>query len=337
MKRFCMIAGIVLVSAMSLHAQETVKDRKSYFPNRKSAVLTGKEIGILLTDGQPILSTEGRSGPADQLVFSAGGNSYRWVYVPTAENPLIRDLQVPVADGEKVKYPALDMANPKSVARWGVKQTYTLVEVEVNAGRGSPAIDSFVGTNFRVLDGSKEYPLNVMDSLKLVKDKYAEFITKQQKAIDQAMKDGAEKSLKGKAPTGPRERKDLMYLTWLPGSSELRVHFKTTISDGAYTVVNGPGGPRLPPGKLPPPPKGALFAAPDDTDPVLRIVPKNFAMKTGTTFGIEFGMAYVVNQKGEVTRTEELPIEPFTQQINQQVFQGGPGGRPMLPAPPVKD
>lgn len=327
--------AFALLGATLVQAQEAIKDRKSFFPNRKHAALKGKEIGILLTDGQPMLSTEGRSGPADQLVFSSGGNSYRWVYVPTTEPPLITNLQVPVGDkGEKAVYAALNMANPKSVLPWAITQPYTLVEVEVNTDRGSPAGDSFVGTSFRSLDGSKDYPLKVVDAIKQVKDRYADYITKQQKAIDQAMKDAAEKSLNGKAPTGPRERKDLMYVTWLTDSNTMRVHFKTTITDGAYTITN-PGGP-LNPRDLPP---KKIKIAPPDSPVLLRVAPrKDFPIKTGTTFGIEFGQAYIVNKKGEVVGTETLAIESFTQQLNAPFIGPGGGPRPLpLPPSPAKD
>lgn len=339
MKRFRFIVpalAVVLFGGTLVQAQETIiKDRKNFIPMRKQVALGGKEIGILLTDGQPVLSVEGRSGPADQLVFSSNGNSYRWVYVPTQDNPQITNLQVPFGDkGEKAIYPALNLANPKSVVAWGVTQPYSLVEVNVNSTRGSPPLDSFVGVSFRVLDGSKEYPLKIVDAIKLVRDRYADYIAKQQKAIDQAMKDGAEKSLKGKAPTGPRERKDLMYVTWLTDSDTMRVHFKTTITDGAYTIVKG-GGPLRdpPPLKLPPNKK----VPPDDSPVLLRAAPpRDFNIKTGTTFGIEFGQAYIVNKKGEVVGAETLPIESFTQQLS--IPFGGPGGgqRPLpLPVPPA--
>lgn len=311
------LALSLILSAASIgRAQETVMDRKAYFPSRKQVALKGTEIGILLADGQPILSTEGRSGPADQLVFSSGGNSYRWVYVPTQENPLITNLQVPVgAKGEKAIYAALNMANPKSVLPWAVTQPYSLVEVEINGGRGSPIGDSFVGTSFKVLDGTKDYPLKLADAIKVVQGKYADYVAKQQKAVDQAMKDAAQKSLNGKEPTGPREKKELMYVTWLAESNTVRVHFKTTISDGAYTIVKGNG-------PFPLPPKGGP-----------KRPPRDFSLKTGTTFGIEFGQAFIVNKKGEVVGVEALPIESFTQQVNTRVF--GPG--PLLPLPPVDD
>src|SRR5262249_52724900 len=65
-----------------------VKDRKGFIPYRNHQVLKGTAIGILLTDGQPVLGNEGRSGPSDQLVFATGGGSYRWVYVPTGNGTI---------------------------------------------------------------------------------------------------------------------------------------------------------------------------------------------------------------------------------------------------------
>ena len=131
-----------------------------------------------------------------------------------------------------------------------------------------------------------------------------------------------------------------MYVTWLTDSDTMRVHFKTTISDGAYTIVN-PGGPLTPrdppPLKLPP---KKIKLPPKDSPVLLRVAPpKNFPVKVGTTFGIEFGHAYIVNKKGEVVGTETLPIESFTQQLNAPFIGPGGGPRPLppLPVPPAKD
>lgn len=336
--RWLLALTAVLIGAALVQAQDTIKDRKGFFPNRKQVALKAKEIGILLTDGQPVLSTEGRSGPADQLVFSSNGNSYRWVYVPTTDTPpLISNLQIPVGDkGEKAVYPALNMANPKSVLPWAITQPYTLVEVDVNTGRGSPAGDSFVGTSFRALDGSNDYPLKVAEVIKKLKTAYNDYYLKNDREFSKALTEHGQKVLNGKAPTGPRERKDLMYVTWLTDSQTMRVHFKTTLTDGAYTITN-PGGPIRPidppPLKLPPKKVSAESL-------VLRVAPprKDFPIKTGTTFGIEFGLAYVVDKKGEVIRTETLAIETITQQINAPFIGPGGGPRPApLPVPPAKD
>ena len=39
------------------------KDATDLIPNRKHMPLKGRVVGVLLYDGQPVLSTEGRSGP----------------------------------------------------------------------------------------------------------------------------------------------------------------------------------------------------------------------------------------------------------------------------------
>ena len=341
MKRWLFVTFALVIGAVASHAQDVVKDRKAFIPSRKQVELKGTAVGILLTDGQPVLSIEGRSGPADQLVFSADGNSYRWVYVPTQDNPQITNLQIPLPGGQKAVYAALNLANPRSVVPWAITQPYTLVEVEVNGGRGSPAGDSFVGSSFKVLEGTKDYPLKVADAIKAVKDRYAQDLTKKQETIDKAMADGLKTALNGKAPTGPREKKDLMYVTWLNDSGTMRVHFKTTISDGAYTTVGGGIGPKDPPPLPLPVPKGKRKIEPQVEPVIARVAPpKNIQYKVGTTFGIEFGAAYVVNKKGEITGVEELAIEPFTQQLNAPPFirPGGPGPRPLpVPLPPAKE
>jgi hypothetical protein len=343
MRKWILLAIVMLgfTPTTMVTAQEPAKDRKAFIPNRKSVELKGTAIGILLADGQTILSTEGRSGPQDQLVFSADGNSYRWVYVPTQDNPQITNLQVPLANGEKAVYVALNMANPRSVIPWGVKQPYSLVEVEINGGRGTPAIDSFVGTTFKVLDGTKDYPLQTTDVVKQLKQRFTNDVAKMQDAINQEMKKVSEKILNGKPATGPRQKADLMYLTWLNESKTMRVAFKTTITDGLYTFVGGGIPMRDPP---PLPPRGKFKKALNVAPALVRVAPpKNQAFRTGTEFGVEFGKAYIVNAKGEVVGTEDLAIEGFTRvlPVPPNIGPGGIRPRPMpipvAPLPPAKD
>ncbi|HMF19688.1 MAG TPA: hypothetical protein VKE98_20955 [Gemmataceae bacterium] len=307
-----------------------VKDRKGFIPYRNHQVLKGTAIGILLTDGQPVLGNEGRSGPSDQLVFATGGGSYRWVYVPTG-NGTIRNLQVPVGDqGNSQTFPSLDMANPKSVAQWGIKQPYSLVEVQVNNGQGSPAGDSFVATNMKVLDGTKDYPINTTEVVQALKKRYAEYVKEKGKMIDAAMTEAAVKYLKGRKATGPREQSELMFLTWLPESKTLQAHFRTKVSDGAYTWVEGGG---IRPFPLPPRKK-------DPNNPFLSAfppAPPRFKIKTGTTFGVEFGMGYDVPLAGglKAVQTQVLPFQSFVQEL-PPAPRVAPGGKvPMPPSPPL--
>src|SRR5205823_8467467 len=129
----------------------------------------------------------GRSGPPDALCFSMAGCSYRWVYIPVANNPQITNLQVPVGEGGQMQiYPSLDLARPQNVTAFGVEARYTLVEVEVNNGQGGPRSDSFVATQIRVLEGTKEYPLNTEQVVAQLKKKFVEYQKGQAQAIHEA-------------------------------------------------------------------------------------------------------------------------------------------------------
>ncbi len=264
MQRTWLLAALILAAgvrpALADPATGVIKDRATFMPSRNYAALPGKAVGILL-DGKHVTALDHWSGPADLLVFSVGGHSYRKTYVPTAENPQITNFSVPVGtEGKRETYPALAIASPRSVIPWGVTARYSLVEVEVNGGMGSPAQDCFVATNFKVLDGTKAYPLKVADAIADVQKRYAERAAA--KDIEKAMADAAKQALGDKSPTGPREKSDLMYVTWLPESATLQVRFRTKLSDGVYTIKDNPVPkfPRLPPRRLPPqpaPPGGA--------------------------------------------------------------------------------
>lgn len=332
MKRFLLPCAVALAALATPWVRadepkaEVVKDRTAYFP-RKHVPLKGTAIGVLVSSPQPILSLEGRSGPPDSMCFARGLTSYRWVYVPTMENAIITNLQVPVGDGsEKQVYAALNMANARSVVPWGVSEPYCLVEVTINGGKGSPADQSFVATNFKVLDGSAKYPLKVNEQITRLKKAYADYLKAQNVTIETAMKDAAKKALGDKKATGPRERSEQMYVTWLPESDSLLVRFRTKLSDGAFTMVRGPGLPPRTP-RDPLPPKALRRARP----------PFEVPIKSGIAFGIELGRGYVVNAKGEMTRVEEVPITSFTQTIGRGPLPPGrlpPGRLPPGRVPP---
>lgn len=317
------LAGTVFAASVALAdppLEEPIKNRTAFIPNRKHQPLKGTVIGVLLYDGQPILSAEGRSGPGDQLCFSTAGGSYRWVYVPVNDpRPQISNLKVPVGDkGDFMVYPSLDIARPKNVTAWNIKGHYTLVEVTVNNGLGSPANDSFVATHLKVLDGTEKYPLKTADVIAELKQKYADHLQEQSKQIDAAVSEAQQKALKDKKPTGPREKSELMYVTWLPENERLVVHFRSKISDGAYTIENRGGIRPIDPPKA----KGKIKQPPPP--------PRDFRVKIGTTFGIEFGMAYEVSKTGKLIRRQPLAIESFQQQVNQTMIGDG---RDIIPPP----
>lgn len=287
---------------------EPIKDRANFIPARKQQALPGKVVGILAYDAQPVLSVEGRSGPADQLCFGVNGCSYRWVYVqtPNAPQPVISNLQVPVGDkGEKKVYPALDIARPANVQGFGVTQKYSLVEVVVNDGLGSPSNDSFVATSIKVLDGTQNFPIKTTEVIEDLKKRYTAFLKDQANVIERQLGEAGKKALKERKATGPREQSDLMFVTWMPQEQRLHVHFRTRVSDGSYNTVQG-GPEKVPPfgGKLKQQP------------------PRDFRMKTGVTFGVEFGMAYEVGRDGRLAATRALPFQAFQEEL--RIPLGGP-------------
>lgn len=364
------LAGLAVVCAVQ--ADPPVKDVKSLLPARKHAPVKGNVVGILLYDAQPVLSTEGRSGPADQLCFSVSGNSYRWVYVPVTQNAQITNLQVPVGDmGQIQVYPMLDMARPKTVKAMGVDTLYSLVQVEVNNGQGSPAGDSFVATQFRVLDGSKEFPLSVAKSVDDMKARFAAFMKDQGQKIEAAMQQSAQVALPNQEKiTGPREQQQLMYVTWIPETERLQIRFSVKITDGSYTITEVPGGPRKGPFPLPPPPLKEVPPPPanNNQQPAQQQVapaeqpilvqqggagqppgppqppggpggfqpPPREAMrlKSGMSFGIEFGVVYEIDKNGKLVETQVLEPAPFQARVQQQF--GGGGLDIDMPPPPLK-
>lgn len=294
---------------------ETVKDRAAFVPLRKYQALPGKTVGVMVSDVAKVMNHDGRSGPPDAVAFSRDGQSYRWVYVPATDKVTIPRLTVPVGEkgDKKVVFEKLSMANAPTLKQWDVDKPYALVEAEVNDGQGSPAVEGFVATKMKRLDGSKEYPLVVADAVEKCKKKYKGYVEEQQKAIDAAMGEAQKKAIKDEKATGPRETNELMYVTWMPDKERLRVVFRTTITDGAYKYG---GGARPVDGGPLPPRKGPAFMFPPPPPP-----PRFENVRWGTQFGVEFGRAYEVSKAGEIVRTLTLPSEPFQKE---------------LPAPPAR-
>src|SRR5262245_1595882 len=124
-----------------------ITDRKDFIPNRKFQALPGKAIGILVSEAEPVLNAEGRTGPKNQLCYAQSGCSYRWVYVPAQNKPMLPSLDLPIGEkGERKRFENLSLASPETVQPFGIRAKYALMEVEVNSGQGCPPGDSFVAT-----------------------------------------------------------------------------------------------------------------------------------------------------------------------------------------------
>ncbi len=344
-----LVAGVALTLTAApapVTPPAVVKDRENFIPRQKYAPLPGKSIGLLVSDVTAKMQHDGRGGPPDSMGFSVNNGSYRWIYVPVEQraDAIIFDLNVPAGEKGNLtqRYPLLNMANARTVKKWNIDASYALVEVEVNNGEGSPAGESFAATKMTRLDGTKDYPLNVTETVASMKKRYAEWKNEQKDKLDEAMLDSQKKALKDRKPTGPRETQELMYMTWDAEAKRLRVSFRTTMSDGAYVFVGGgiqrdPFPLPVPPGKRLPPPPGAPplpqgFAAFPPPPPFEQRV------RTGTSFGIEFGMAYEVTPTGKLDRTLTLPAQAFVNElpVPPRIGPRGPGG-PLPPRPGLRD
>ena len=321
----CVVTTAAAVPIPNEKKGEVIADRANFIPNRKHLPIPGKIIAVLATNAAPVLATEGRSGPPDQLCIGWNGGSYRWVYVPSDGQALINNLQVPVADGSKKVYPRLNMATPTSVKKWDIDKLYSLVEVEVNDGDGSPANDSFVATKLKKLDGSKDYPIQVADVIADLKKQYEAHLTERQKDIDAAMDEAAKKALKERKPTGPREKSTLMFVTWMPESEKLVVRFRTQITDGEYKYGGGINI-ELQPRPLPPGPAQGGPAAPPRLENGLRF---------GTQFGIESGVQFEVSKSGKIDKIKILEPQSFSKDLPAPPAFDRPRPLP-LPVPPGK-
>jgi hypothetical protein len=289
---------------------ETLKDRTGFIPHRQYQPLSGKVVGVLVSDVAAMMGQEGRGGPPDAMGFSRGGGSYRWVYVPVEQNPLIRNLHVKTGEkGDAVKiYPSLSMANAQTVKQWEIDVASALVEVEVNDNLGAPADEGFVATRMRRLDGTRDFPAKLPEVVAESRERWKTLSEKQQKEAADAFDLVQRTRLGDRKLTGPRETKEVFYVTWLPERERLQIRFRTTITDGAYQFAQG----------------GALPPRPGPRPP-----PRPANVRFGTEVTVEYGVVYEITPGGKLDKTYLLPVAASTRELPPPpgVDRPGPGGQ----------
>lgn len=324
-------AGVALAAPVPAGpTEEVVTDAKAFAPQRKFLAHPGTVVGVVAADVAAAQGREGRSGPPDAMGFSVDGSSYNWMYTVSDDaNPLITNLQVKVGPkGDDVTvYPKLDMARPKTVAAWDIKAAYFLAEIEVNGGKGCPADEAFVATKMKPLDGSKAFPLKLDEVVKAAKGRFA---TDADKAIDAETWEKARKDVLGdRKATGPKESRDVMYVTYLPEAKRVRVAFLRAATDGDYK--QGGGGANLDPPALPvidPPPAGAKPGRRPPPPPQLN------GARWGTQFGVEYGRAYEYDAAGSLVAIKTLKAKATKAELPPPA--ANPRGGPFpLPPPPL--
>lgn len=310
-------------------AEEKAPDRAGFIPQRKYQALPGRIVGVLVGDVAKIMGNEGRSGPQDAMAFSSGGGSYRWTYVPAQPGAsLIQNLQVKTGpQGDQVRiYPALNMANPTTVKElWGIAAPYALVEVEVNDKLGAPADEGFVATRMTALDGSRDFPIRIAETVEQSKKRFETWKQGRHETLDAAMLKAQKEAIGAEAPTGPRETQEMMHVSWMPEAERLRVRFLVRVTDGAYRYSNGAERDRPVPFPLPPVGgKGGPQIAPPPP-------PRFGGVRWGTQFGVEYGISFEIDKAGSLAKIQSLPAEGFKATLPP------PPMAPIRPGLPIRD
>lgn len=282
----------------------SLKSRGEALPRQQFRPMPGRVVGVLIAGGQDLLANEGRTGPADAYCFSVGGESYRWMFVPVNEKPLIGGMRLPVGkDGKTIqRFDKLSFATPATLKSSGITGQIALVEVTVNDGLGSPAGERFVGSKLRRLDGTPQYPMPLLDVVTQLHSQYRIWLKGQFSEVDLALAEAEKKSLQGVKATGPREQTDLLYVSWLPETQRLQVRFQTRWTDGAYRYAQKP--------KAQVPEWLATLRAGFDSDTKRRLELREH-VRYGTSFGVEAGVSYEVSVRGELASTKIVPISSF--------------------------
>ena len=306
-----LLLSLVLTAAglTPVWAADGDRDPADPFPHREFQPLPGKMIGVLASGGQDVLAQEGRRGAADALCFGSGGDSYRWVYVPVPKKPLIGALNVRVGTkGDATKrFDRLSMANPATVARWGVSGPYTLVEVEVNGGLGAPAGETFVATQLRPLDGTKQYPLQVAKVVGELRRHFQAYLKEQDDPVENGLRQARAQIPDGYKLAPGREQTETVFVTWLPTTEQLRVTVKARITRKALGPVR--------PGREP-------LATADGTQPG---TPPS---ANGLLAGVELGMTYDVSKKGVLDSNHAVPLHVFQKTFSAPVTPPGADAEP---------
>ena len=192
------------------------------------AALPGKAVGVLVTDAAPVLAQEGRSGPADAVLFSHDGASYRWMLLPAIQQEVGEPATVEVGTiSQPKRFENVLLANRSAVAARGLPAGYSLVEVEVNGGLGSPATDRFVATSLTRLDSSGRMTAALAPAVDAVLAKCKE---QWPAAEAQAKFQDAQRSALGGAARATKEQRNTPMVTWLSSVKQVQVTCIVSIS-----------------------------------------------------------------------------------------------------------
>lgn len=251
-----------LLLAALLAAQEHTEFIPGY--DTPLRVEPGKHVMVLAVRHLTLAQPAEFSIHNNSLCLSSSGSGYRWCYLP---KKLDRDRG--------------PLATLDNTFELGVTRAHSLVEVDVTELRGSPSgVPALLLSSIKVLDGTKDFPLQTHKVVAEAKTLYEAFAKKQETApaLEKARVDAKGDAAK----TRPAKSAVLMYVTWMEETEKLQVRFLTRLE-----TTDGVDRPGHYPGRGPPPPPVKL------------------------NWGVDFGMLYEADRSGKIEKSVKLPMQSW--------------------------
>jgi hypothetical protein len=243
-----------------------VRERTEFIPGYESPlpVTPGRHVMVLAVRHLTLAPPATYSPHNYSLSLSSSGGGYRWCYLPKRHNT------------DRGPLATLD-----NTLELGVTRSHSLVEVEVTEPMGSPdARPALLLSSFKVLDGTKEFPLQTHKVVAEAKTLYETFAKTQETAP--ALEKARVEAKGDAAKTQPAKTAVLMYVTWMEATGKLQVRLLTRLE-----TTDGVDRPGHYPGRGPPPPARKL------------------------NWGADFGMLYEADRNGKIDKTIKLPIQSW--------------------------
>ena len=263
------------------NSKKYVKEDRFIPDGEKAASIPGKTIGVLGVYDMPWLKKDRYRDP---LWFTSGKSYYNAIYIPLDDTeaksyrgPLRGPALFSVGNGkfsrEESYEQKLALGFLSTVVKFGVSTPFTLVETVVNFGEGVPgSAGEFVASKVLVVEGSKEYPIKVTEVIEHLQTCYQNYCQAEADNINSALaKAMRQLRYQTKLPDS-NNKSEQLYVTWLPETEQLQVEFYTMISDGQ---------------------------------------PSRAGDYLHHSYGVDFGISYIVSKSGRLERTEIIPISPF--------------------------
>lgn len=208
-----------------------------------------KAIGILLKFDPDIARILGYSSSSDSFYFSYENSNYKYIYIPDSSlEKEFEGLNLAVTDKKigkiEKRFLSLSRGRVKNLKQFGIDTDYSLVELTINNGEGSPAaqkIESFVANSIKRLDKTKEYPLDITKTVEEAKSDYFSYLYLQKSMLTGSLNElmEEEKKLHGYEPQIKTvEINSWMYITWLNEQEQLNIRFVSSTSyKGCWPMV----------------------------------------------------------------------------------------------------